>query len=111
MFESLERRAMLAAEKYLIRRGYEIEHVDDLGMIIVAWDEDDLVIADVSISGDTDGDFPAGRDRKSMERYALSWLSTHEVGPDFRVRLDSICMVVIGSDRAMIRHEIGAGRF
>lgn len=106
--ESLESRAMAAAGHYLRRRGYEIEHVDDLGMMIVAWDDCDLVIADISISSESGCGFPDGRDRRAMEGYALSWLSTHEIGSDFRVRFDSVCMVVVGSDKAMIRHEIGA---
>lgn len=108
MAECLESKAFVGAVKYLTLKGYEIEHIDESRMMVVAWEDGDLVVASVSVgeAGEAGFDFPGEMDRLALEGYALSFLSTHDVGADFRIRFDSICMMCVTPDRAMVRHHI-----
>lgn len=110
-------RGVEAAKAFMERRDYEIEAVDwkcDAGQIdIVAFDPiaETLVFAEVQTRKDSDEGFPAeavtSEKRDRMERIAVSYLKEHDFG-DCRVRFDIIAIVVLGGDRALLRHHINA---
>lgn len=112
MKELIQKSNQVAA-KFLDRRGYEIIEQpweSDAGsrVSIVAKDEDALVFVSVSARRDTDS-LPAERpNREELERFAINWLKGNHEHADCPVRFDHIGLVVLGSDRALIRHHINA---
>ena len=111
----LGRRDEDAAARFLDRRGYEI--VDRNWKCfageadIVARDGDSLVFVEVKTRSNCDKGFPSEAVTKSKrERYekiALAYIQDHEVA-DIAVRFDVVAIVVVSSDRALIRHHINA---
>lgn len=111
----LGRRGEDAAARFLYQRGYDIVErnwVCEAGEAdIIARDEESLVFVEVKTRSDCEKGFPAEavtpakRDR--YERIALSYLRNCEA-VDIPVRFDVISIVVISSDRALIRHHINA---
>lgn len=105
-----------AASRFLYRRGYEIlekGYVCKHGkMDIIAKDGDTLVFCEVKTRDSAAKGFPSEtiprskRDR--LEKIALTYLSENPEGTDYPVRFDVIALVVMGRDRALIRHHINA---
>lgn len=107
MTRNINLRGIKCASNYLVKRGYEIldtepsEHID-----IVAKHDDSYVFLIVRVRTD---EFPrCEANREAMESGACKWLTENDKGNDMEVRFDVIDIVVIKSDRALIRHHIKA---
>ena len=100
-----------AAAAYLNRRGYEIveqpwEDDIDSPVSIVAQDEDALVFVSVAARRNSNS-FPAERHtQEELEGFAINWLKANRDHADCAVRFDHIGLVLIGSDRALIKHHV-----
>lgn len=113
--QELGRKGEEAAARFLYRRGYEIVarnwtcYAGEAD--IIAEDNGTLVFVEVKTRRDCRKGFPseavsaAKRDR--YERIALAYLSESNMS-DMRVRFDVVSIVVVGRDRAFIRHQINA---
>lgn len=110
----LKNRAIQAAEKFVTARGYEIldsengQQEEDLRYDLVARDEDAVVFITVKARMGGDSLPEEACDRKALEANAASWLKAHaaELDGDVHIRFDAISMLVIGEDRALVRHHI-----
>lgn len=113
--KELGARGESAAARFLRRRGYEIiernwtcfaGEVD-----IIAANGEALVFVEVKTRSGVRKGFPseavdrAKRDR--YERIALAYVQSHCIG-EVIVRFDIIAIVVVGPDRALVRHHLGA---
>ena len=114
---TLQDRAVEAAARFLEIRGYETlatgwKSPEARGTIdLVARDpeSDDLVFVDVSARPNSGAGFGDGRnDRETMELLAVSWLAENDFAESVGVRFDKISMIVVGEDRALLRHHINA---
>ena len=114
---TLQDRAVEAAARFLEVRGYETlatgwKSPETRGTIdLVARDpeSDDLVFVDVSARPNSGAGFGDGRnDRETMELLAVSWLVENDFAESVGVRFDKISMIVVGEDRALLRHHINA---
>lgn len=114
---TLQDRAVKAAARFLEVRGYETlatgwKSPETRGAIdLVARDpeSDDLVFVDVSARPNSGAGFGDGRnDRETMELLAVSWLAENDFAESVGVRFDKISMIVVGEDRALLRHHINA---
>lgn len=113
---NLSIKATEAASRYLDRRGYtvlETAWTCPAGIAdIVARDGDTIVFANVISRDGAERGFPSERcgkkTRAKRENIAIAWLAEHEDAVNEAVRFDNIALVVIGKDRAMIRHHINA---
>lgn len=104
-----------AAARFLYQRGYEILernwtcHAGEAD--IIAKDRNAIVFVEVKTRRDASKGFPSEAvtkaKRERYERIALAYLSEHDA-IDIPVRFDVVSIVVIGKDRAMIRHHINA---
>ena len=114
---TLQDRAVKAAARFLEVRGYETlatgwKSPETRGAIdLVARDpeSDDLVFVDVSARPNSGAGFGDGsNDRETMELLAVSWLAENDFAESVGVRFDKISMIVVGEDRALLRHHINA---
>lgn len=111
---NLNEKAIMAASRFLQHRGYDVleeRWASPAGTAdIIAEDCGTLVFADVKSRRDSDKGFPAERadaaERTRREMIALAYLAEHDFA-DVAVRFDNIALVLVGADRAMIRHHIG----
>lgn len=111
----LATRGVEAAKKFLERRGYVISAVDwncKAGQIdLVAIDDDTIVFTEVKTRKDTNEGFASdaltAEKRDRLERIAASWLKKNAV-TDTRVRFDIISILVLGPNKAFLRHHINA---
>ena len=111
-------RAIEAAEKFLTHRGHEIVETgwraaDGIGIDIVSRDDDGTVVfTDVSARRGFDKGMPgedADASRERREIAAAAWLAEHGDDPellDVTVRFDDIAMMVVGENRALLRHHV-----
>lgn len=111
MEKSLDKRAVVAAENYLVYRDFDVLEVDLDRSFIVAFHNDDLVFVKVSIrdSGKTgfafgDGIEPSAAFREECEGFAARWLLEHRDVNWVTVRFDSISMIAL-EDKALLRHH------
>jgi putative endonuclease len=113
--KELGRRGEEAATKFLKRRGFEVlernwtcfaGEVD-----IVAHVDETLCFIEVKTRSNIQKGFPSeavdGRKRERYERIAACYLKDHAC-EDMRVRFDVISILVLGDDRAFLRHHINA---
>ncbi|RNM38150.1 YraN family protein [Eggerthella sinensis] len=111
----LGRRGEDAAARFLDRRGYEIVERNWTCAAgeadIVARDEETVVFVEVKTRSSCERGLPSeavdAEKRERYERIAALFLQGYDV-VDVPVRFDIISLVVIGPDRAMIRHHINA---
>ena len=111
-------RAIEAAAKFLTHQGHEIVETgwraaDGIGIDIVSRDDEGTVVfTDVSARRGFDKGMPgenAGASRERREIAAAAWLSEHGDDPellDITVRFDDIAMMVVGENRALLRHHV-----
>lgn len=67
------------------------------------------MFVDVSARPNSGAGFGDGRnDREAMELLAVSWLAENDFAESVGVRFDKISMIVVGEDRALLRHHINA---
>ena len=113
----LKEKAIKAAEKFLERRGYEViesnwKSEGGNSLDLVAREDDTVVFCDVSARDGFERGIPESNDWASRERReiaAAAWLSEHcddDTLVDLPIRFDSIAMMVIGENRALLRHHI-----
>lgn len=63
----------------------------------------------IDLGADELGAVGDGRnDRETMELLAVSWLAENDFAESVGVRFDKISMIVVGEDRALLRHHINA---
>lgn len=111
----LGRRGEDAAARFLEKRGYDIVERNWECFAgeadIVARDAGTLVFVEVKTRSNCDRGFPSEavnkQKRERYEKIALAYLQDHDV-TDIAVRFDVVAIVVISSDRALIRHHINA---
>lgn len=119
MTEKLQEKAIKAAEKFVAHRGYEVLDTnwspeEGVAIDLVAMEDDAVVFIDVTARNDVSKGLPeedAAGSRQRMEIAAAMWLSQHmddERFLDATIRFDKIAMLVIGEDRALLRHHINA---
>ena len=110
----LQEKAVKAATRFIERKGYELLEAgwaSPEGTLIdlVANDEDTLVFIDVTATEYGEGGFEGGKVKRSnLEIAAASWLAGNTPDGDIQVRFDIIDMLVVSTDRALLRHHINA---
>lgn len=116
---TLTERGQKAAALFLEKRGFEIveagpEKAEEF-FPVVAKDDDELVFCGVTVrDSDSDGLPTVGEEkdrRKLYESAAAEWLGRHQdaFGDDsLAIRFDEIAILVIGENRALLRHHINA---
>ena len=111
----LQSKAIQAATRFCERRGYEILATEwqpeegDGRIDLVAEDEGAIVFIDVTATSHEDGGFANGHtERADMEMLAATWLGQNSPEGDVSVRFDVIDMIVVSTDRALLRHHINA---
>ena len=105
MYKTTTERTIAAARRYLEMKGYEIlDEMECDGIpIVVADDEDVCVFAHVSFDM---GKMPSVHfHRSKFEQMAADYICDHDIA-DCEVRADAISMMVVGPDRALLRHTI-----
>lgn len=113
--QELGRKGEDAAERYLAHRGYEILERNWTCFAgeadIIARDGRCLVFVEVKTRKNTEKGFPSeavdARKRERYEKIALAY-ATDFGETEMQVRFDVISIVVIGKDKAMIRHHMNA---
>ena len=113
---NLNLKAMKAASRFLERCGYDVLETGwkcAAGTTdIVAEDGDVLVFVDVSARDSIDRGFPtescSQETRARREMVALAYLAEHSDVTERPIRFDNVALLVVGPDRAMIRHHINA---
>lgn len=111
----LGKRGEEAAACFLERREYEILDRNWKciagGADIVALQDDTLCFIEVKTRKDAQKGFPSEavdtRKRSRYERIAACYLKDHDYA-DVRVRFDIIAILVLGEDRAFLRHHLNA---
>ena len=101
---------------FLIRRGFEIiertwETGGDEGLVdIVAEDGGAVVFVSVKSREASDKGFPESTaSREELERFAIDWFSrSPEQCEECIFRFDTIALILVSPDRAIIRHHINA---
>lgn len=107
-----------ASSKYLSRRGYEIiqeswkENDGLLPVDLVARDDDTIVFVRCKGRKAEEGRFfddDNNLDRGKLEAFAIDWFEKNQDEyADCPFRFDSVSMVVIGADKALLRHHVNA---
>lgn len=116
MYE-LKEKAVRAAEKFLVKRGYEVvesnwKSESGSSIDLVAREDGTVVFVDVSARSGIDCGMPeegGEMHRRRREIAAATWLSEHaddEDVVDTPVRFDSIAMLLVSESRALLRHHI-----
>lgn len=113
---NLSLKATKAASRFLEHRGYEVLETGwkcPVGTSdIVAEDGDVLVFVDVSARSSIDRGFPTDscsrENRTRREMVALAYLAEHSDVTERPIRFDNMALLVVGPDRAMVRHHINA---
>lgn len=111
----LGKRGEEAAACFLERREYEILDRNWKCIAgeadIVALQDDTLCFIEVKTRKDAQKGFPSEavdtRKRSRYERIAACYLKDHDYA-DVRVRFDIIAILVLGEDRAFLRHHLNA---
>lgn len=104
-----------AAARFLEHRGYDILELNWKCYAgeadIIAKDDDWIVLVEVKTRRNADQGFPSEAvnecKRERFEKIAIAYLAESDFR-DLGVRFDVISLVVLGKDKAMIRHHINA---
>jgi len=111
----LGRKGEEAAARYLTLKDYEIVEMNWTCAAgeadIIAWEEECLVFCEVKTRTNIDKGFPSEsvtkKKRQKYEKIAAWYLQDHD-WLDVRIRFDVIDILVVGPDRAMIKHIVNA---
>lgn len=109
----INEKAMRGIERFLERRGMDIletgwAHGNDK-IDFIAKDEDDLVFISCTIrTNDGNGLGSEQVNRKTFERVAAAYLAEHLDIPEGTVRHDTVNMLILSDDKALIRHHVNA---
>ncbi len=110
----LQEKAVKAATRLIERKGFELLEAgwaspEGTQIDLVANDEDALVFIDVTATEYGTGGFEGGKvKRGDLEIAAASWLAVNSPDGEIQVRFDIIDMLVVSTDRALLRHHINA---
>lgn len=113
MNKQLQAKAIQAASRFCERRGYEILDTSwapdgsSSQVDLVARDEEAIVFIDVTATAE-DGFEDGHTERADMEVLAAAWLDQNSPEGDIAVRFDTIDMIVVAEDRALLRHHLNA---
>lgn len=104
----LQEKAVKAATRFIERKGYELLETgwtfpEGTRIDLIASDEDTLVFIDVTATEYGEGGFEGGK----VKRGDLEIAGNSPDG-DIQVRFDIIDMMVVSTDRALLRHHINA---
>ena len=105
-------KAHAAVRRYLEIKGYAVvedgwAHGQD-AVDFIARDGDALVFITTQVRDNVGEGIPEiARDRKAFERIAAAYLTDADI-TDCAVRLDTVSLLVIGNDRALLKHHINA---
>lgn len=107
----LKERGLVATKKFLINKDYEIldEHPESEIFDLVIRNKNVVAFVKVNIREATETGFPEDWfSRSACEREAEKWLinNTNDNDPTFRVRFDSISLLVLSEHRAFLRHHL-----
>ena len=101
----LQERAIKASMRFLEAKGYDV--IREHNGYIVANDNGGVVIASVKVRNIDDGFGEIGDvDRSGFEREGILFLVGHPEYVDIPLRFDELALVVMGNDRAILRHHI-----
>ena len=102
----LQEKAVKAATRFIERKGFELL---DSGWTSPEGTQIDLVFIDVTATEYGEGGFEGGKVSCSdLEIAAASWLAGNSPDGEIQVRFDIIDMLVVSTDRALLRHHINA---
>lgn len=110
----LQEKAVKAAARFIERKGFELLEAgwtspEGTQIDLIASDDDTLVFIDVTATEYGEGGFEGGKVKRSdLEIAAASWLAGNTPDGDIQVRFDIIDMLVVSTDRALLRHHINA---
>ena len=107
---NLHEKSVKAAARYLAMRGYDVIETEWSGggrtIDIVAREDDCIVFADVSVSESVSRGFAELSSRKSRELAAAAYFAERSAEPETRFRFDSISLLVVSEDRAIVKHHV-----
>lgn len=110
----LQEKAVKAATRLIERKGFELLETgwaSPEGALIdpIANDGDTLVFIDVTATEYGEGSFEGGKvKRGDLEIAAASWLAVNSPDGEIQVRFGIVDMLVVSTDRALLRHHINA---
>ena len=108
----LQEKAVKAATRFIERKGFELldsgwTSPEGTQIDLIANNEDTLVFIDVTATEYGEGGFEGGKVSCSDLEIA-SWLAGNSPDGEIQVRFDIIDMLVVSTDRALLRHHINA---
>jgi putative endonuclease len=104
--EKLNERAMVAVKRYCENQGYEVLEVFEDSLVVK--DGKELVFCEVQVRAYGDSLPIEDMDRGRWESLAALYLAEHPECCDVPVRFDNFSLLVVGTDRALLRHHINA---
>lgn len=110
----LQEKAVKAAARFIERKGFELLETgwtspEGTKIDLIASDDGILVFIDVTATECVEGGFEGGKlKRNRFEIAAASWLAGNSSDDDIQVRFDIIDMLVVSTDKALLRHHINA---
>lgn len=107
----LKERGLMAAKKFLIAKDYEIldGNLESNIFDLVIRNNDIIAFVKVNTRESSETGFPEDWfSRCACEREAEKWLirNMNDNDPTFRVRFDSISLLVLSEHRAFLRHHL-----
>lgn len=107
----LKERGLVATKKFLVNKDYEIldENLESNIFDLVIRNTDTIAFVKVTTRESTETGFPEDWfSRCACEREAEKWLirNMNDNDPTFRVRFDSISLLVLSEHRAFLRHHL-----
>lgn len=107
----LKDRGLMAAKKFLIAKDYEIldDNLESNIFDLVIRNNDIIAFVKVSTRESSETGFSEDWfSRRACEREAEKWLirNMNDNDPTFRVRFDSISLLVLSEHRAFLRHHL-----
>ena len=110
----LQERAVEAAARFIEHKDFELLETswtspEGTTIDLIANDEDTLVFIDVTATEYGEGGFEGGKvPRGDMEIAAAAWLASSSIEANMGVRFDIVDMLVVGENRALLRHHVNA---
>lgn len=101
----MQEKIKAATMRLLIHKGYEILD-DNYDSLIVALDDDTIVFLDLITSDAASGFKDTDLSREEFEDAAINWLTVNHSPTDKAIRFDTMCVIPVCEDNAILRHEI-----
>ena len=100
---NMQEKAIKAVERYLKLKGYE--DVSEFEGFVIGMDDGERVICHVEVCEEEFGGFDMDELRPIAESVALRYLAQCEA-VNVPLRFDEVKLIVVGGDRAMVRHHV-----